>query len=82
MDLSKLVYQRTVYTGFDLLSDIGGLGGMLMLIFAILVGIWQFQSFDNYMVSRLFKIRKPADKIEKGTPYFLRSEFIMPDKNP
>ena len=54
-------YERKVSTYFDMLSDIGGLTGILGTVFAIVSSIWNFNSFDNHMVSRLFKIKKPRD---------------------
>ena len=57
MDTGLMTYERTVYTLFDLLSDIGGLSGILFSIFLIIVGSWNHNKFDNMLVSRLFKIR-------------------------
>ena len=61
MDLNRIDYSRAVYTVFDLLSDVGGLTGMFASIFAIALGIWNFNAFDNHMSTRLFKIKKPAN---------------------
>ena len=37
MDPNLTVYERSVYTYFDLLSDIGGLNGILMTVAGIIV---------------------------------------------
>ena len=58
MDLSLIAYERTLYTFFELLSDVGGLSGILVTIFTVIVSIWNFNSFENIMVSNLFKMRK------------------------
>ena len=58
MDLSLLTYERTIFTLFDMLSDIGGLSGILMTTFGIITAIWNYNAFDNMMVSLLFKIKK------------------------
>ena len=49
-------YERSLYTVLDFLSDIGGFHGMLVLVAATLASAWTFNDFDNYLVSRLFKI--------------------------
>ena len=56
MDLSRTEFDRSRYTFFDLLSDVGGLSGMLASIFAIMMSIWNRNALDNYLVTRLFKI--------------------------
>ena len=63
MDLSMREYERKHYTFFDYLSDIGGLTGMLIPVFSIILKIWNYNSFDNYVASRLFKIKKPSSEI-------------------
>ena len=60
-DLDLMHHERFVYTFFDLLSDIGGLSGILTMILASVSSMWNFNSFDHYMMSRLFKIKKPKD---------------------
>ena len=42
MDLSRVDYSRTRYTAFDLLSDVGGLSGMLASIFSVFMAAWNF----------------------------------------
>ena len=61
MDLNVMNYERKVYTIIDMLSDIGGLTGIIATMFGILNATWNYNAFDNFMVSRLFKIRKPKD---------------------
>ena len=48
-NLSMTEYLRTIYTGFDFLSDVGGLSGILMSFLAIIVSLWNYNSFDNAM---------------------------------
>ena len=66
MDLNVNNYERNVLTYFDMLSDIGGLTGILGTIFALISAQWNYNSFDNHMISRLFKIKKPKHQIEPG----------------
>ena len=59
MSLDLFKYDRQMYTTFDMLSDIGGLSGILITISSLLLKIWNCHQFDSYMASRLFKIKKP-----------------------
>ena len=49
---------RSIYTGFDFLSDIGGLEGLLVQILAVVVGWYNYNLFDNMMVSRLYRMKQ------------------------
>ena len=82
MDLNVLQYERQVYTFFDMLSEVGGLQGMLMMSFGYILSIWNYNSFDNFMVSRLFKIRKVDSEIKNEICYFEKSNFIRESKYP
>ena len=62
-NLGLSVLSRTLYTGFDFVSDVGGLSGFLLGFLAMIVGAWNHNSFDNRMVSHLYRIRH--DKIPK-----------------
>ena len=65
-NLAMSELQRTIYTAFDFLSDVGGLSGILMSVLAIVVGLWNYNSFENLMASHLFKFRRRPD--DKGSP--------------
>lgn len=82
MNLDVQHYERKVFTYFDMLSDIGGLTGILGTIFGLISAQWNYDSFDNHMVSRLFKIKKPEDEISPEEEYFARSSFIQYDGLP
>ena len=56
MDLGVIYYERKIYTVFDTLSEVGGLYGIIVVFFQSVVSLWNYNSFDNYMISRLFKI--------------------------
>ena len=64
MDLNMMHFERKLYTVFDMLSDVGGLLGILVTITAVFSGMWNFQALDNFMVSRLFKIKRPKEPIK------------------
>ena len=59
-----------------MLSDVGGLLGILTTIAALLNAMWNYQAFDNYMVSRLFKIKKRKEEINDDECFFSQSEYI------
>ena len=52
------------------------------ITFAYLAQIWNFNEFDNFMVSRLFKIRKPEDEIDYESHFFRQSTFIIKGRLP
>ena len=65
VDLSLTVIERKIYTLFDLLSEIGGLSQILFLIVTAIVSIWNYNSFDNMMVTNLFKVQKSRNKLKE-----------------
>ena len=67
MDLSLLTYERTVFTFFEMLSDIGGLSGILMTTFGALTAIWNYNAFDNMMVSYLFNVKKTQAELDRDS---------------
>ena len=46
---------RTGYTLLDLLSDIGGIQGLLISLFSAVVGFLNKSYFDDQMVAKLYK---------------------------
>ena len=58
------------YTTFDMLSEVGGLLGIMIIFSRGVIAIWNFNSFDNFLVSRLFKIKLPKEEVEEFTHYF------------
>jgi len=73
VDLNLQRYDRSIYTVFDLLSDVGGLTGLFFSLFALIVTIWNFDSFEEFMISRLFKVKKPEREIEAEMSFFHKS---------
>ena len=78
LDLDRKFIIRKCYSFLDLLSDMGGMIGILMGFFSSVVGCFNFNNFDNYMVSRLFKVKKIDAKTNKSNSYFQRADFIDP----
>ena len=55
-ELDQFTLKRQGYHLFDFMSDIGGMQGLLYSGFAFFISIWNYMMFDNYMVSRLYKL--------------------------
>lgn len=51
MELDLTVFERSRYTFLDLLSDVGGLSGMIASIFAVYMNIWNYHVYDFFLVS-------------------------------
>ena len=56
MNLSQRVVARDGYTFLDYLSDIGGIQSILISAAAIMVYVWTYNSLDDYMVTKLYKV--------------------------
>ena len=81
MNLDQKVIARAGYTFVDYLSDIGGFQGLLISGVGYLLAAWNYNQFDNHMVTRLYKMEKEGVdkqlKIEKKT-FFDRSSAVKP----
>ena len=65
MNLSVKNVERAGYSFFDLLSDVGGMQGLLISCCGTILGVLNYNNFDNYLASRLYKIKdKPTKKKE------------------
>ena len=56
MNMNLKMIQRNSYSILDLLSDIGGMLGMLISGINFLLIFWNYNYFENYLVTRLFKL--------------------------
>lgn len=78
-DLALNILARSGYTILDLLSDVGGMQSILVSGFAIVLAVLNYNYFDTYLASRLFKIKKPDAKTPgKYKHFFDRAEFFKP----
>ena len=57
VDKDMIIIARNGYTILDVLSDVGGLQGILLSFCFGLITIWNHNNFDNYLASRLFKVK-------------------------
>ena len=76
LNLDRKFIMRKCYSFLDLLSEVGGMIGILMVFFSSVVSCFNYNNFDNYMVSRLFKVKKVGAKNNQSDPYFQRADFI------
>ena len=79
-NLDLIRNERYIYTFFEFLSDIGGLSETLVIALSASSLILNYNRFDDYMASRLFKVKKPTDEIDPHQPYFLQSNFFQTSK--
>ena len=59
-DLDKIIIERTAYGILDMLGDVGGLNDALKAIAGFFIAILQYNVFENYMVSLMYKEQKPV----------------------
>ena len=55
MDLDQVLIERSGYTVLDILSDVGGLQGILISGISFLLSIFNYNYLENYLVYKLFK---------------------------
>ena len=55
MDMDLTVIERTGYTILDILSDVGGLQGILISGISLLLGVLNHNFLDNYLVTKLYR---------------------------
>ena len=54
-DLNLYEVDRSTYSFLDWLGDLGGLKEALIIIFGSFYGFIHYQSFENYLVSHLYR---------------------------
>ena len=55
MSLDQTLIERDGYTILDILSDVGGLQGLLISMIYYALGILNFNYLENYLASKLYK---------------------------
>lgn len=61
MNLNQRLIYREGYTALDYISDVGGIQGMLISFMAFILGILNFNYFDNHVVEKMFRVKPPKD---------------------
>ena len=62
-DLNLYRLDREAYNKLDWLGDIGGLKEALSIVFAFLFGIFNYNKFDDYLVSNLYREAISKDRL-------------------
>ena len=70
MSRDVTIIDRTVYSTFQLLGDVGGLNGLLLSIGATFVGFWNYYNAENFLIGDLFisPISKGKDSDQELNP--------------
>ena len=55
MNLDQTLIERSGYTVLDILSDVGGLQGILISGISLILSIFNHNYLENYLVYKLFK---------------------------
>lgn len=58
MNRNLMLYEREVYTSLDWFGNLGGLSEGLKLMFGLLVGLLNYNYYNNYMVAKLFTYKE------------------------
>ena len=58
--------ERSVYNVLMLLGDVGGLYGIFVSFAATLLGILNYQKFDNLLAAKLYRERSSVEPDENG----------------
>ena len=82
MSLDVYVHERKMLTYLDLLAGIGGFSGIIFIVFDAIQALWNFNNLENFLATRLFKLKLPEDKIDRTQDVFLHSEYIPDSKYP
>ena len=61
MNLNQVVLSRQIYSSLDLISDIGGIQAILLSFCGIVLSIINYDNFDTFLASKLFKLKKSKD---------------------
>ena len=57
MNLNQTYQIRECYDMLNLLSDVGGLQTIMLIISGLFVSVFNYENFDTFLASRLFKIK-------------------------
>ena len=51
---------REGYKVMDFLADVGGVQSITMSLIGLFIGFLNYNMLDNFLISRLYKIKKPS----------------------
>lgn len=61
-DLNEYRIDREAYNMLDWLGDIGGLKEAMMIIFGFIFGLFNYHTFEDYLVSKLYRATTARDR--------------------
>ena len=62
LDRDKIVVERKIYTVLDLLSDIGGIQGLVTSFLAIIITLLNADSFEEHLIGQLYTYKTTKSK--------------------
>ena len=62
MSMDQTLIERSGYTVLDVLSDVGGLQGILISGMSLILSLLNHKFLDNYLISKLFQFEASALK--------------------
>ena len=79
-NLDLKVVSREGYTILDFLSDLGGMQGLIYSVLAMMLGFWNYNYLEDFLVSRLYRLEKTSVNKVPASSFFKNSEFMIPLK--
>ena len=58
--------RRDTYNFLDLISDVGGIGSIFVTFFYLILGIWNYNHLDNYLISKLYHYKSQNNDYDSG----------------
>ena len=62
MNMDLNIIQRNGYTVLDILSDVGGLQGILISGISLFLGVWNYNNLENYLASKFYRFNPSSNK--------------------
>ena len=76
-DLDLHVISREGYTLLDFFADLGGMQGLMLTFFGLILNIWNYNYLEDFMVTRLFRLEKNSVQKAPDSRFFKHSEFMV-----
>ena len=79
MEMTVIEHQRSIYTWWDFLGDVGGLFGILQSIaypFITVSSLLLNTGIDQFLIESLFKVQKRMDYTHKLDDYIKRRKSV------
>ena len=65
-DLNLYRIDREAYNVLDWLGDLGGLKEATMILLSFIFGLFNYHTFDDYLVSKLYRSETKRDRLAKA----------------